>query len=134
MTFDRVRVISKGNKYSIEFIFSAPKLIVRLRYRNTNAVRNSAVGDGKLAYLPHDEQDFIGCMKALQINPKLGDYLIEKYFARYISRGELEATADHIISFNQLIEIATKKYKVPEYKINRLTSICSTHRDELINK
>lgn len=130
MTFDRIRVISKGNKHSIEFIFSRSNLLIRLIYQKTGSLNKSVVNDGKLAYTPKDEQDFINCIAKLSINKELNDYLIEKYYTKSLSKDDIAPSL--LISLSQLIKIASKKYNIPEYQINRLTAICSAKRDELV--
>lgn len=134
MSYSEVRVFSKGNKYNIEFVLNRPNLLVKLLIlanKNTS-YRKSLLGDNSMVFVPTDEIGFVGAMNNLDIDNDLKDYKIDRYYLNCLVNGDTHTPI--LLSFERLITIAAKRYSLPDYRINRLTSACLEHRMAQIEK
>ena len=88
-----------------------------LKLNKTDPIAKSVVGDDSIAYIPDDYQGFANALGKINNN----DLIVEKYYARNLNKPVQNV---EILTLDQLINIAIKKYKVPEFLINRFTNVC----------
>ena len=138
MRFDGIRVISNGNKYKFEFVYPKTNLLIKLLFMmdKTNQIEKSMIGDGAFVYVPDNRQSFVDAINDVKISDELNDIKINRYYLRLLMRNdknELEQISVPM-TFSELIRLASKKYKLPDYQINRFTHTCGLNRNKQIEE
>ena len=129
MRYEEVRVIRKGGKFRIEFVYPNHNLIARLIHKlsKNSELKYSLLGDKSIVFTPNTDVEFVRAINHLNIDKHILDNRINMYHLSDINSSNNEPNSARLTT-HQLIDIAIKKYNVPDIKAHSFTTACMYQR------